>query len=72
MSECLKEKLVFLILKNIMIKILKLTQFSEFKINVFNLKDFEAYTESDTFQRFTIVIAEYDAKYSATFKSIHD
>ncbi|KAL4500614.1 hypothetical protein ABPG72_003038 [Tetrahymena utriculariae] len=67
-SPMLKEKLVFLILKNIMVKITKLNNMNESNQNSLNLSDWSNYTKTESFKRFQIVISEYYTKYQAHFK----
>ncbi|KAL4468753.1 hypothetical protein ABPG74_005256 [Tetrahymena malaccensis] len=67
-SPMLKEKLVFLILKNIMVKITKLNNMNESNQNSLNLSDWSNYTKAESFKRFQIVINEYYTKYQTHFK----
>ncbi|KAL4506540.1 hypothetical protein ABPG72_000111 [Tetrahymena utriculariae] len=67
MTDGLKEKTKFFILKNIMIKISKLQQMSEQSINQFNMSDFLSYIQEESFSRFQVVIKEYQAKYGNSF-----
>lgn len=64
----LKEKLVFLILKNVMVKITRLNELVKCENNILNLTDWNEYSKSDSFYRFQQVIGEYHLKYASYFK----
>jgi hypothetical protein len=58
-SALLKEKLVYMILKNIMIKISTLYRLNESEINTLKLQEWAAYSKTDGFKRMQLVIGEY-------------
>ena len=66
-TPLLKEKLIFLIMKNILVKISHLKTMSEQQSNSLQLSDWHEYIKSDSFYRFKLVIAEYYQKYSTAF-----
>ncbi|EGR30083.1 protein kinase domain protein [Ichthyophthirius multifiliis] len=66
-SPFLKEKLAYLMLKNILIKIKKLNNLSDNQINQLNLSEWNFYINTESYQRFSIIIGEYILKYSQTY-----
>jgi hypothetical protein len=69
----LREKLLFILAKNIVIKINRLGLLNEkenFKDNIFQLDDYESYKRSESFQKFSQAIWEYNEKYKKHFEKI--
>lgn len=66
-SPFLKERLIFLILKNVMIKVNKLRDLCSGRKNQLGLLNYDCYVKNDSFQKFVIVIQEYYTKYQSVF-----
>ncbi|CAD8046611.1 unnamed protein product [Paramecium primaurelia] len=72
-SSQLKDKLLFLMGKNIAIKITKLNQITDKENNQPNclqLEDFPSYKKTDSYQKFTQAIIEYNEKYMKYFDKL--
>ncbi|CAD8076671.1 unnamed protein product [Paramecium sonneborni] len=70
LSNGLKEKLLFLMAKNIAMKISKLHTIIDkenSKDNTFQLEDFDVYRKAESFQKFSQAIAEYNENYKRYF-----
>ncbi|KRX01178.1 Protein kinase-like domain [Pseudocohnilembus persalinus] len=63
----LKERMIFLILKNVMAKIGKLKEMCDRKQNLFYLSNFQSYIQNESFKKFILVINEYYTKYTMIF-----
>lgn len=65
----LKPKLIFLILKNVMLKIDRLSNMCKNHTNLLNLEHFQEYiSNSDSYQKFVLVINQYQTKYDKVFQ----
>ncbi|KAM3142117.1 hypothetical protein pb186bvf_005771 [Paramecium bursaria] len=75
LSLGLREKLLFLLSKNIAMKIHKLhllTDRENPRENIFQLDDIELYRKSESFQKFSQAIVEYHEKYNKHFEKMYN
>ncbi|EGR34339.1 protein kinase domain protein [Ichthyophthirius multifiliis] len=69
-KDFLKEKIIFLISKNLMIHIQKLNIMVLTNMNTYKLDNWSLYSKSENYQILQIVIKQYNKKYSDSFNII--